>query len=138
MRIDSLSLNELTPTADEVSCIRQAHAEAQKNASGGLAAAWEAEAARLADLLAFLEKPQPSAVSPKLVEWALRFSVRAGRLSDFDTHIAAEATEIDAENAFRLLAESKQSGDIASALASAASFVLALYERQKVGAAHGN
>lgn len=133
-----IELNELAPTADELLCIRQAHAEAQKNASGGLAAEWKEEAARLADLLAFLEEPQPSAVSPKLAEWALRFSVRAGLLSDFDAHIAAEATESGAENAFWLLAESRQSGDNASALASAASFVLALYERQTVGAAHGD
>ena len=133
-----IELNELAPTADELSCIRQAYAEAQKNASGGLAAAWKEEAARLAVLLAFLEKPQPSAVSPRLVEWALRFSIRAGLLSDFDAHLAAEATESDTENAFCLLAEIKRSGNIASALASAASFVLALYERQKVGAAHGN
>ena len=131
-----IELNELAPTADELSCIRQAYAEAQKNASGGLAAAWKEEAARLAVLLAFLEKPQPSAVSPKLAEWALRFSVRAGLLSDFDAHLAAEATESGAENAFCLLTESKQSGDIASALASAAIYVCELWRRQGGGATH--
>lgn len=131
-----LSLSELVPTLEELSLIRQAHNAAQENvASGGLlAAAWREEADRLAELLAFLEAPTAPPVPPKLAAWAVRLSVRAGQLSDYDSHFAADAVETDTPEVAPLFAASECSGDLASALTSAAIYMQALLEG---GAAHG-
>lgn len=137
----NLGLSELVPTLEELLLIRQAQAEAEQNAASGglLAAAWREEADRLAELLAFLELPQNPAppVPPKLAEWAVRLSVRAGQLSDFDAHLSAEALETDAADVFPLLVESEHSGDLASALTSASLYVQAVLMQQAGGEEHG-
>lgn len=137
-----LGLSELLPTLEELLLIRQAQAEAERNAASGglLAAAWREEADRLAELLTFLERPQNPAppVPPKLAAWAVRLSVRAGQLSDFDAHISAAALEADAADVFPLLAVSECSGNLASALASAAIYVQGVLMQQSGGAAHGS
>lgn len=132
-------LNELIPTLEELLLIRQACTEAWKTAASGglLAAEWEEEADRLVELLAFLEAPPDSPVPPKLAEWAIRLSVRAGQLSDFDAHFSAEALEADTPEVAPLLAASEQSGGAASALASAAIYIQALLMRQSGGAGCG-
>lgn len=132
-------LNELIPTLEELLLIRQACTEAQENAASGglLAAAWREEADRLAELLTFLEATPTPPVPPKLAAWAIRLSVRAGQLSDFDSHFAVDAVETDAPDAFPLLAASEQSGDLASALASAAIYIQALLMQQSGGEERG-
>lgn len=138
MQID-FDLAELALTVEELAAIRQAHTDAQENAASGglLAAAWQDEADRLAELLAFLEATPTPPVPPKLAGWAVRLSVRAGQLSDLDSHFAADAVETDAPDAFPLLAASEQSGDLASALASAAIYIQALLMQQAGGEGHG-
>ncbi len=134
-------LAELALTVEELAAIRQAQANAQDNAASGglLAAAWGEEAGRLADLLAFLSRPQNPAppVPPKLAAWAVRLSVCAGQLSDLDVHLSAEALEADAADVFPLLAASEYSGELSSALASAAIYIQALLRCQQGGAEHG-
>ena len=134
-------VSELTTTLEELAAIRQACTEAQENAACGglLAAAWQEEADRLAELLAFLERPQNPAppVPPKLAAWAIRLSVRAGQLSDFDAHLSAVALETDAAGVFPLLAASEHSGDLASALATTAIYIQALSGRQQGVGEHG-
>lgn len=134
-------LNELIPTLEELLLIRQACTEAQENAARGgiLAAAWREEADRLAELLAFLERPQNPAppVPPKLAEWTVRLSVRAGQLSDYDSHFVADAVETDAPAVAPLLAASECSGNFASALASAAIYVQGVLMQQAGGEEHG-
>lgn len=134
-------VSELAPTLEELAAIRQACTEAQDNAASGglLAAEWREEAARLAELLAFLSLPQYPVppVPPKLAAWAIRLSVRAGQLSDLDAHFSAEALEADAADVFPLIAASEQSGGVASALASAAIYIQALLMRQSGGEGHG-
>ena len=134
-----LGLSELAPTLEELLLIRQAQAEAEQNAAAGglLAAEWREEAARLAELLAFLEATPAPPVPPKLSAWAVRLSVRAGQLSDLDSHFAVDAVETDAPDAFPLLAASEQSGDLASALTSASLYVQAVLTQQSGGEAHG-
>lgn len=134
-------LSELAPTLEELAAIRQAHTDAQENAAfGGIVAGdWQEEADRLAELLTFLEHPQNPAppVPPKLADWAVRLSVRAGQLSDFDAHFAADALETDAADVFPLLAASEQSGDLASALTSASLYVQCVLMQQSGGAGCG-
>ena len=132
-------LNELIPALEELLLIRQACTEAQENAARGgiLAAAWREEADRLAELLTFLETTPAPPVPPKLSAWAVRLSVRAGQLSDLDSHFAVDAVETDAPDAFPLLAASEQSGDLASALTSASLYVQAVLTQQSGGEAHG-
>ena len=132
-------LNELIPTLEELLLIRQAQAEAEQNAASGglLAAEWRDEADRLAELLAFLEATSTPPVPPKLAAWAIRLSVRAGQLSDFDAHLSAEALETDAADVFPLLVESEHSGDLASALTSASLYVQAVLMQQAGGEEHG-
>lgn len=132
-------VSELAPTLEEFAAIRQAHTDAQENAASGglLAAEWQEEADRLAELLTFLEAPNVPPVPPKLTEWAIRLSVRAGQLSDLDSHFAADAMETDAPDAFPLLAASECSGNLASALTSAAIYIQALSGHRQGGAEHG-
>lgn len=132
-------LNELIPTLEELLLIRQACTEAQENAASGglLAAAWREEADRLAELLTFLEATPAPPVPPKLAAWAIRLSVRAGQLSDFDSHFAVDAVETDAPDAFPLLAASECSGNLASALASAAIYVQGVLMQQAGGEERG-
>lgn len=132
-------LAEFALTVEELAAIRQAHGEAQENAASGgpLAASWGEEAARLAELLAFLEAPTAPPVPPKLAAWAIRLSVRAGQLSDLEAHFAVDALEADAPDAFPLLAASECSGDLASALTSASLYVQAVLTQQSGGEAHG-
>lgn len=132
-------LNELIPTLEELLLIRQAQAEAEQNAASGglLAAEWRDEADRLAELLAFLEATSTPPVPPKLAAWAIRLSVRAGQLSDFDAHLSAEALETDAADVFPLLVESEHSGDLASALTSASLYVQAVLMQQSCGEERG-
>lgn len=132
-------VSELAPTLEELTAIRQAHSEAQENAASGglLAASWGEEAARLAELLAFLEAPTVPPVPPKLAAWAIRLSVRAGQLSDLEAHFAVDALEADAPDAFPLLAASECSGDLASALASAAIYVQGALMQQAGGEERG-
>lgn len=134
-----LGLSELLPTLEELLLIRQAQAEAEQNAASGglLAAAWQEEADRLAELLTFLETTPAPPVPPKLAGWAVRLSVRAGQLSDFDSHFAAGALEADTPDVFPLIAASEQSGGVASALASAAIYIQALSGRQQGDEEHG-
>lgn len=135
----NLGLSELVPTLEELLLIRQAQAEAEQNAASGglLAAEWRDEADRLAELLAFLEATPTPPVPPKLAAWAIRLSVRAGQLSDFDAHFAAGALEADTPDVFPLLAASECSGNLASALASAAIYIQALSGRQQGDEEHG-
>lgn len=134
-------LAEFVLTVEELAAIRQAHTDAQENAASGglLAAAWREEADRLAELLAFLSRPQDPVppVPPKLAAWAVRLSVRAGQLSDFDAHLSAEALEADAADAFPLLAASECSGNLASALTSASLYVQGVLTQQAGGEKHG-
>lgn len=132
-------VSELAPTLEEFAAIRQAHTDAQENAASGglLAAEWQEEADRLAELLTFLETTPAPPVPPKLSAWAVRLSVRAGQLSDLDSHFAVDAVETDAPDAFPLLAASEQSGDLASALTSASLYVQAVLTQQSGGEAHG-
>ncbi len=132
-------LNELIPTLEELLLIRQACTEAQENAASGglLAAAWREEADRLAELLTFLETTPAPPVPPKLAAWAIRLSVRAGQLSDFDSHFAVDAVETDAPDAFPLLAASECSGNLASALTSAAIYVQGVLMQQAGGEERG-
>lgn len=132
-------LSELAPTLEELAAIRQAHDEARENAaSGGIVAGdWQEEADRLAELLAFLKATPTPPVPPKLAEWAVRLSVRAGQLSDFDAHFSAEALEADTPDFSPLLAASEQSGDLASALTSAYLYVQCVLMRQSGGEGHG-
>lgn len=132
-------LNELIPTLEELLLIRQACTEAQENAASGglLAAAWQDEADRIAELLAFLEATPTPPVPPKLAGWAVRLSVRAGQLSDLDSHFAADAVETDAPDAFPLLAASECSGNLASALVSAAIYVQGVLMQQEGGEERG-
>ncbi len=134
-----LGLSELAPTLEELLLIRQAQAEAEQNAAAGglLAAEWREEAARLAELLAFLEATPAPPVPPKLSAWAIRLSVRAGQLSDFDAHFSAEALEADTPDVFPLLAASESSGNFASALTSASLYVQAVLMQQSGGEGHG-
>lgn len=134
-----LGLSEFVPTLEELAAIRQAHTDAQENAASGglLAAEWREEAARLAELLAFLEATPAPPVPPKLAAWAVRLSVRAGQLSDFDAHFSAEALEADAADVFPILAASEHSGDLASALATTAIYIQALSGRQQGVGEHG-
>ena len=140
MTVD-FGLSELVPMLEELLLIRQAQAEAEQNAASGglLAAAWREEADRLVELLAFLSLPQNPVppVPPKLAEWAIRLSVRAGQLSDLDSHFAADAMETDAPDAFPLLAASECSGNLASALASAAVYVQGVLMQQAGGEERG-
>lgn len=138
MTLDS-GLSELAPTLEELAAIRQAHTDAQENAASGglLAAAWREEADRLAELLTFLETTPAPPVPPKLAAWAIRLSVRAGQLSDFDSHFAVDAVETDAPDAFPLLAASECSGNLASALATTAIYIQALSGRQQGDEEHG-
>lgn len=138
MTVD-FGLSELVPTLEELLLIRQAQAEAEQNAASGglLAAEWREEAARLTELLAFLEATPAPPVPPKLAAWAVRLSVRAGQLSDLDAHFSAKALEADAADVFPMLAVSEHSGVLASALTSAAIYIQALLECQQGGAAHG-
>lgn len=140
MTVD-FGLSELVPTLEELLIIRQVCTEAQENAASGglLAAAWREETDRLAELLAFLELPQNPAppVPPKLAEWAVRLSVRAGQLSDFDSHFAAGALEADTPDVFPLIAASECSGNLASALASAAVYVQGVLMQQAGGEERG-
>lgn len=132
-------LNELIPTLEELLLIRQAQAEAEQNAASGglLAAEWRDEVDRLAELLAFLEAMTTPPVPPKLAAWAIRLSVRAGQLSDFDAHFAAGALEADTPDVFPLLAASECSGNFASALASAAIYVQGVLMQQAGGEERG-
>lgn len=132
-------LNELIPTLEELLLIRQACTEAQENAASGglLAAAWREETDRLAELLTFLETTPAPPVPPKLAAWAIRLSVRAGQLSDFDSHFAVDAVETDAPDAFPLLAASECSGNLASALTSAAIYVQGVLMQQAGGEERG-
>lgn len=132
-------LSELAPMLEELSAIRQAHDEARENAaSGGIVAGdWQEEADRLAELLAFLEATPTPPVPPKLSAWAIRLSVRAGQLSDFDAHFSAEALEADTPDVFPLLAASESSGNFASALTSASLYVQAVLMQQSGGEGHG-
>lgn len=132
-------LNELIPTLEELLLIRQAQAEAEQNAASGglLAAEWEEEADRLVELLTFLETTPTPPVPPKLTAWAIRLSVRAGQLSDFDAHFAAGALEADTPDVFPLLAASECSGNFASALASAAIYVQGVLMQQAGGEERG-
>lgn len=132
-------LSELAPTLEELAAIRQAHDEARENAASGglLAAEWQEEADRIAELLAFLEATPTPPVPPKLAGWAVRLSVRAGQLSDLDSHFAADAVETDAPDAFPLLAASECSGNLASALVSAAIYVQGVLMQQEGGEGHG-
>ncbi len=132
-------LNELIPALEELLLIRQACTEAQENAASGglLAAAWQDEADRIAELLAFLEATPTPPVPPKLAGWAVRLSVRAGQLSDLDSHFAADAVETDAPDAFPLLAASECSGNLASALVSAAIYVQGVLMQQEGGEERG-
>lgn len=134
-----LGLSELAPTLEELLLIRQAQAEAEQNAAAGglLAAEWREEAARLAELLALLEATPAPPVPPKLSAWAIRLSVRAGQLSDFDAHFSAEALEADTPDVFPLLAASESSGNFASALTSASLYVQAVLMQQSGGEGHG-
>lgn len=138
MQID-FDLAELALTVEELAAIRQAHTDAQENAASGglLAAAWQDEADRLAELLAFLEATPTPPVPPKLAGWAIRLSVRAGQLSDFDAHFSAEALEADAPDFSPLLAASECSGNLASALVSAAIYVQGVLMQQAGGEGHG-
>lgn len=135
----NLGLSELVPTLEELLLIRQAQAEAEQNAAsrGLLAAEWRDEADRLEELLAFLEATPTPPVPPKLAAWAIRLSVRAGQLSDFDAHFAVDALETDAADVFPLIAASEHSGGVASALASAAIYIQALLMRQSDGEERG-
>lgn len=132
-------LAELALTVEELAAIRQAHTDAQENAASGglLAAAWREEADRLAELLAFLEATPTPPVPPKLAAWAIRLSVRAGQLSDFDAHFSAEVLEADAADVFPLLAASECSGNLASALTSAAIYVQGVLMQQAGGEERG-
>ena len=132
-------LNELIPALEELLLIRQACTEAQENAASGglLADAWQDEADRIAELLAFLEATSTPPVPPKLAGWAVRLSVRAGQLSDLDSHFAADAVETDAPDAFPLLAASECSGNLASALVSAAIYVQGVLMQQEGGEERG-
>lgn len=132
-------LAELALTVEELAAIRQAHDEARENAASGglLAAEWREEADRLAELLTFLETTPAPPVPPKLSAWAVRLSVRAGRLSDLDSHFAAGALEADTPDVFPLIAASEQSGGVASALTSASLYVQAVLTQQSGGEAHG-
>ena len=132
-------LNELIPALEELLLIRQACTEAQENAARGgiLAAAWREEADRLAELLTFLETTPAPPVPPKLSAWAVRLSVRAGQLSDYDSHFVADAVETDAPAVAPLLAASECSGNLASALTSAAIYIQALSGRQQGDEEHG-
>lgn len=134
-----LGLSELAPTLEELLLIRQAQAEAEQNAAAGglLAEEWREEAARLAELLAFLEATPAPPVPPKLSAWAIRLSVRVGQLSDFDAHFSAEALEADTPDVFPLLAASESSGNFASALSSASLYVQAVLMQQSGGEEHG-
>lgn len=134
-----LGLSELAPMLEELSAIRQAHDEARENAaSGGIVAGdWQEEADRLAELLAFLEATPTPPVPPKLAEWAVRLSVRAGQLSDYDSRFVADAVETDAPEVAPLLAASEQSGGAASALASAAIYVQGVLMQQAGGEERG-
>ena len=138
MQID-FDLAELALTVEELAAIRQAHDEARENTAlgGRLAVSWREEADRLAELLTFLEAPNVPPVPPKLAEWAIRLSVRAGQLSGLDSHFAADAMETDAPDAFPLLAASECSGNLASALTSAAIYIQALSGHRQGGAEHG-
>ena len=138
MTVD-FGLSELVPTLEELLLIRQAQAEAEQNAASGglLAAEWQDEADRLAVLLTFLETTPAPPVPPKLAEWAVRLSVRAGQLSDFDARLSAEALETDAADVFPLLVESEHSGDLASALTSASLYVQAVLMQQAGGEERG-
>lgn len=138
MTVD-FGLSELVPTLEELLLIRQTYTEAEQNAASGglLAAEWRDEADRLAELLTFLETTPAPPVPPKLAEWAIRLSVRAGQLSDLDSHFAADAMETDAPDAFPLLAASECSGNLASALTSAAIYMQALSGHRQGGAEHG-
>ena len=132
-------VSELAPTLEELAAIRQAHDEARENAASGglLAAEWQEEADRLAELLTFLETTPAPPVPPKLIELAVRLSVRAGQLSDYDSHFTADAVETDAPDAFPLLAASECSGNLASALATTAIYIQALSGRQQGDEEHG-
>lgn len=132
-------LAEFALTVEELAAIRQAHDEARKNAAlgGRLAVSWREEADRLAELLTFLETTPAPPVPPKLAAWAIRLSVRAGQLSDFDSHFAVDAVETDAPDAFPLLAASECSGNLASALASAAIYVQGVLMQQAGGEERG-
>lgn len=138
MQID-FDLAELALTVEELAAIRQAHDEARENAAlgGRLAVSWREEADRLAELLTFLEAPNVPPVPPKLAEWAIRLSVRAGQLSDLDSHFAAGALEADTPAVAPLLAASECSGNFASALASAAIYVQGVLMQQAGGEEHG-
>lgn len=132
-------LSELMPTLEELLLIRQACTEAWETAASGglLVAEWEEEADRLVELLAFLEAPPDSPVPPKLAEWAVRLSVRAGQLSDLDAHFSADALEADTPDVFTLQAACEQSGDLASALTSASLYVQCVLMQQSGGAGCG-
>lgn len=134
-----LGLSELVPTLEELLLIRQAQAEAEQNAASGgrLAEDWQEEADRLAELLTFLEVPTAPPVPPKLAEWAVRLSVRAGQLSDLDAHFSADALEADTPDVFTLQAACEQSGDLASALTSASLYVQCVLMQQSGGAGCG-
>lgn len=121
------NLAEFALTVEELATIRRAYDEARENAASGgrLAEDWREEADRLAELLTFLETTPAPPVPPKLVEWAIRLSVRAGQLSDFDAHFSP------------LLAASEQSGDLASALTSASLYVQCVLMQQSGGEGHG-
>lgn len=138
MTVD-FGLSELVPTLEELLLIRQAQAEAEQNAASGglLAAEWRDEAGRLAELLTFLETAPTPPVPPKLAEWAVRLSVRAGQLSDFDSHFAASALEADTPDVFPLIAASECSGNLASTLASAAIYVQGVLMQQAGGEERG-
>lgn len=132
-------LAEFALTVEELATIRRAYDEARENAASGgrLAEDWREEADRLAELLTFLETTPAPPVPPKLAGWAVRLSVRAGQLSDFDSHFAAGALEADTPDVFPLLAASEQSGGVASALASAAIYIQSLSGHRQGGAEHG-
>lgn len=138
MQID-FDLAELALTVEEFAAIRQAHDEARENAAlgGRLAVSWREEADRLAELLTFLETTPAPPVPPKLAEWAVRLSVRAGQLSDFDSHFAAGALEADTPDVFPLIAASECSGNLASTLASAAIYVQGVLMQQAGGEERG-
>ena len=138
MQID-FDLAELALTVEEFAAIRQAHDEARENAAlgGRLAVSWREEADRLAEPLTFLETTPAPPVPPKLAEWAVRLSVRAGQLSDFDSHFAAGALEADTPDVFPLIAASECSGNLASTLASAAIYVQGVLMQQAGGEERG-